>query len=680
MSADAFIEREIRHRLGTFGAQEPVFDGAALSNALDVSSGMTLAWSASDHAPYALNGWRDSGNGKIDTTVQGNPHKTQGALDALLAAGADFDFLLDMQDHRARRIGTEGGGAPPLFTFNRRADARDGRILWPLPTFHDIGSPEFLGGLDPETVPWAEKADRIVWRGGAGNRGRLGKYGRGAFIRMLPLLRRHADGDLSGEDTLRALRTMPRYKLLERYFDDPRFDVGYTETSEIPVAGTALLQRFAKAPLPRTAFQHYKYILVLPGSDVGSSLYWTLNSGSIALVMECDFETFGTCHFRPWEHYVPIQASLRGIEKALAWCTDHPEACQAMAARAGEVCRQLGDPELRRRTNAGVVAGVAAALGKTRSFPAGAFPPPARARPPEANAKTPELTIFFIAQPPAYQNMGVYLAASVRAMYSEPVDLVGYVPESAAAALDPKALALYRKLDVDIRVFDDADRFAPAYPHGNKILAALEPRRTPYSAFLDSDMLMIRPNRIANLIRPGHVSVAPATSMYWTGQKIWDEVYEACGMAVPEARIWLSRQRRRQLLPYFNAGLVAFPEGPVAPDGRSFAEIWHDLAQAIDRRDIPKKRPYLDQLSLPPAILSAGLNWNILPEEQHYILGGALRGAALPADREIVLLHYRNFRNLRDVGHLKTAKSLLQRATGVRRIGQVAAEGALTDG
>ena len=291
-----------------------------------------------------------------------------------------------------------------------------------------------------------------------------------------------------------------------------------------------------------------------------------------------------------------------------------------------------------------------------------------------------KLTIFFIVEPPKYQDMGCYLAASIRCQFDEPVKLVGYCPSASIGEMNEKALAIYKALDVDIRPFETAGRFDPPYPHGNKMLAALEPRDTPFSAFMDSDMLFIRPNSTDQMFKEGHVSVAPATSMYWSGQKIWKDIYAACGMEMPEDRIWLARQRRRKLMPYFNAGLIVFPEGPIAQSGETFVQVWNRLAGEIDKIDIIKKRPYLDQMSLPLAIRAAGLDWNILPEEQHFILGGSLRGEPLPEDKEIKMIHYRNMKVLREIKCMQAAKRMLEKTTGVRRLNQVDLATFNTDG
>ncbi|WP_339765108.1 hypothetical protein [uncultured Sulfitobacter sp.] len=292
----------------------------------------------------------------------------------------------------------------------------------------------------------------------------------------------------------------------------------------------------------------------------------------------------------------------------------------------------------------------------------------------------PNLSIFFVVDPPKYQDMGCYLAASIRTHFDEDLDLIGYCPAETIADMDPYALAIYKKLNVDIRPIDTAGVFDPPYPHGNKMVAAMQPRRTPYSAFMDSDMLFIGANTSDNIIKSGHVSVAPATSMMWSGQDIWPHIYSACDMPLPEERIWLSRQRRKKLMPYFNAGLIVFPEGPVTDEGETFVEVWMRLAQIIDQVDLIKKRPYLDQMSLPLAIRAAALDWNILPEEQHYILGGKLRGKPLPDNMDIKMIHYRNMKVLKEVGMLRKAKSMLEQHVGERRFDKIDPEKLLADG
>ena len=286
---------------------------------------------------------------------------------------------------------------------------------------------------------------------------------------------------------------------------------------------------------------------------------------------------------------------------------------------------------------------------------------------------TPRLTVFFIVEPPGYQKMACYLAASLRECFGQSVALVGYCPVQKIDDIDPDVTQVLGLMGCEVRPIVTEGRFDPAYPHGNKLLATLEPRDTEFSAFMDSDILCLRPNSVDNLVRPGHVSLTLAASMNWAEQSIWDQIYATCGMEKPTERYKLMRQKNGvPRMPYFSSGLFVFPEQHRTADGKSFPQVWMDIAQQVDADpDIQKKRPYLDQMTLPLAIRKAGLDWNLLPDEQHFILGGRMRGQDIPQDREIMTVHYRNWDILREVGLSRQGKDMLERQTGVRRLRQV---------
>jgi hypothetical protein len=282
----------------------------------------------------------------------------------------------------------------------------------------------------------------------------------------------------------------------------------------------------------------------------------------------------------------------------------------------------------------------------------------------------PLLTLTYIVDLPDYQYMACYLLASIREHFPRDVQVIGYCPEHKMAEIDPGVVRAHELMGAEIRPMRTEGRWDPAYPHGNKILAALEPRDSEYSAFVDSDVLFLRKNSPLALISPGKVSCSVAASMQWGEQSVWDEIYGVFGMPVPEERVRLMRRSRAEVVPYFSSGFVVFPEGPV--DGRRFADVWYETATEIDRKtDLPARRPYLDQMSLPLAIRRAGLEWNSLPEEQHYILGGKLRGEPLPTDREIFTIHYRDLKIIKELGLMKEVRRMLQRQAGSRWIGNL---------
>ena len=290
---------------------------------------------------------------------------------------------------------------------------------------------------------------------------------------------------------------------------------------------------------------------------------------------------------------------------------------------------------------------------------------------------TPSLTIYFIVEPPEYQVFACYLAASIREQFGQAVELVGYCPEHKLETVHDDVKQALRLLRVDLRGFSTEGQFEPPYPHGNKILATLEPRDTEFSCFMDSDILCIRPNRVENILRDGHVTLSKAASMNWAPQSIWDRIYATCGMEIPEERFKLMKQRKgEERIPYFSSGLFCFPEQHRNAEGMSFPQVWMQIAQMIDADpEVPNKRPYLDQMSMPLAIRKAGLDWNILEDEQHFILGGRARGQPLPQDREIFTVHYRVWKILKETGLSGQAKDMLERHARVRRLAQAPKKG-----
>jgi len=283
---------------------------------------------------------------------------------------------------------------------------------------------------------------------------------------------------------------------------------------------------------------------------------------------------------------------------------------------------------------------------------------------------SPRLTVFFIVEPPDYQVMACYLAASLREQFGDSVALVGYCPAHKLDLVHDQVKVVLGKMGCEVRPFQVEGRFDPLYPHGNKILATMEPRDTEFSCFMDSDILCLRPNAVENIVADGKVSLTPAAWMGWGDQDMWGTIYDIVGLPLPESRIKLMKQKKGEgKVPYFSSGLFSFPEQYRTAEGKSFPQVWYEVAQMVDADPrIPQKRPYLDQMTLPLAIQKAGLDWNILPDAQHFILGGRSRGKPLPEDREIFTVHYRKWPVLKEAKLSGLAKELLQKHVGIKKL------------
>ncbi|HHW35520.1 MAG TPA: hypothetical protein GXX24_15490 [Paracoccus solventivorans] len=363
ISDQEFVRTQVAHRLGKIDEVQLTSTAATWERLKICGSGGTLLWLAAQSRPADWNNWSSIGPGLEGVRFRQrapelNP-KAFRSLQEILAAGADFDFAVDMQDRRVRspavQEGPEKGTATPVFAFNRLG-RMPGVVLWPLPGYHDLGSNGFLGNFGTRLIPWEDKQDRFVWRGSPGGRNTIGKtFERDAGYRMRPLLVSNRDGKLSDKKLLRHLDQFPRYRFVSRYIDDPRGDVGFTDRKDIGIDNWPVLRSLKREHIPQPEMLQYKYIVVLRGLDIGSSFYWTMNSGSVGLVMETPFESFASIHFRAWEHYVPFREDGSDFEERLEWCLANDAECQAIADRAGATCRNLARTDLREEIDRRVV-------------------------------------------------------------------------------------------------------------------------------------------------------------------------------------------------------------------------------------------------------------------------------------------------------------------------------------
>lgn len=371
MSDTDFVQLEITHRLGKI--DEVIFhrDRASLEHMVEICSLGTIFWSHRKGRPDPYNGWRSVANDPTSLKRRGNTpeprSKAFGSFIDIIDANAKFDFAVDTQDWRIKQpfIKLPDGRRimdRPLFTFNRLPELI-GAVLWPLPGYHDLDCEEFLGNLDGHRVDWANKKNGFVWRGHLVGHNLIGKtHPRGAKRRLSALFRPDSHTPENYPNLLTLLNGFPRYRMVARYIDDPRANLGFMYRKDLPFETSPALQGMLQPRLTKAEMMGYKFILVMGGVDLATSFFWTMNSGSVPLVLDCPFESFGSCHFKPWEHYVPLKADLSDFEERWEWCQDNDAECRAISERAVEKCRYLARADLREATNRGVIEEVAARL------------------------------------------------------------------------------------------------------------------------------------------------------------------------------------------------------------------------------------------------------------------------------------------------------------------------------
>lgn len=354
MTENKFIRKSISLQIG--GYQGPIAQGeAALIRGLQRSSPMAIAYRPELGQAFAL-----AADGTSLQRVRANklPPKTAGALASLYAKGTAFDFIIDMQDRRAKRISPDGLPTVPVFSFNR-LQGDSGRILLPLPGYHDFGNGQFGDAVQPDAVAWAEKQSCVIWRGATGGRAALDENGLAEGMRLKTAFRQLRKGKMTEAALMEVVKRAPRWALLNRVQNDRRFDLGFVDHSKYQIAQTPLHAHLERPRMLKSNMQFYRYIAVLRGQDVGSSFYWVMNSGSLGFVMDTPYETFASGHFQPEEAYLKFKMDGSDIAEKFEWAEAHPAEVQAMVERAQSISALVLQAELRDKILSGIVERIA---------------------------------------------------------------------------------------------------------------------------------------------------------------------------------------------------------------------------------------------------------------------------------------------------------------------------------
>jgi hypothetical protein len=254
------------------------------------------------------------------------------------------------------------------------------------------------------------------------------------------------------------------------------------------------------------------------------------------------------------------------------------------------------------------------------------------------------ITIFFIVDGTRLEAQVALLASTLVHHNADRFNYIGYVSQAHQPALNPSFTDLMDRCGVALRPLPAAvDAWAHPFPHGNKIRAATDRRSGTQSLWLDSDIICTAPLNLDRLIADRSIGVVAEGKPTW-GKDLadWKTVHAHFGLPLPEDRVTLRRGKRRQVLPYFNAGVILFPEGPLVGD-KSFGDLWLETALAIDHHvKVPKKRPWLDQISLPVTVKRFGLDYILAEDALNY----SISHRAQIGDEVTTLIHYHSFSDL----------------------------------
>lgn len=128
-----------------------------------------------------------------------------------------------------------------------------------------------------------------------------------------------------------------RIRFFEKWHGHPLTDLG--DTSRHPVRA-----EWGASKIPVASHFAYKYILVLEGNDVGSSLQWVMGSDCVPVMTRPRVE-YWLMHSRleAGVHYIEIADDYSDVAEKLEWYMAHPDEAEKIARASREYYSQFLD-------------------------------------------------------------------------------------------------------------------------------------------------------------------------------------------------------------------------------------------------------------------------------------------------------------------------------------------------
>ena len=209
---------------------------------------------------------------------------------------------------------------------------------------------------------------------------------------------------------------------------------------------------------------------------------------------------------------------------------------------------------------------------------------------------------------------GLLLAVSLRKHWPATIDLVACVP--ANSEFRRLSTTAARTLDVlGVRLASVFNPIGADYPIANKMLCLDVQTDANRIIFLDSDILALAntsEQELGAIFGTGFVAKAADVASFNGDRFMWQYIYRTCASTMPNFEV-VATTSGEFMPPYFNAGVIAV-------DAKSgFSQLWSDCAKRIDKmRDIPSRRPHLDQIALPVAAAKSAAPINLLDENWNF--------------------------------------------------------------
>jgi len=272
-----------------------------------------------------------------------------------------------------------------------------------------------------------------------------------------------------------------------------------------------------------------------------------------------------------------------------------------------------------------------------------------------------DFSFIYVIDPPNLITHAIPLLLSLRRHHPD-TPIYPYAPLGKADQVPDRVKAIHAAMNAPIQTLSrelafSMNRYQKPYHHGHKLLAVAENRPHAFCVFVDTDTLLRKPLNDPTLFQHDKIAAVPESVAGYAQRfmDVWEETYAIFDLPLPDERVKMLRTNR-ETAPYYNAGFVAFPE--TVPDGTRFGARWLETALTLDfdqRIDDERKRPWLDQASLPVAVYRSGCRFETLTPAFNYPIDGTM----FPANDDAVLYHYHGFERLEAAESMHEIEDLL---------------------
>ena len=183
------------------------------------------------------------------------------------------------------------------------------RLVPDLYYYHYRGYEDFR----PEQVAWADREDKVFWRGSS----------TGLFQFGL---------DNIGE--------MPRYRLARIAKEiGAHADIGFTQVVQARAEDEAAVTQHLhdeglfKAFVPMPEMTRYRYFVDIDGNANSWNMMQKLRLGACMLKVDSQYQQWFHDRLNPWEHYVPVAEDLSDFAARVEWCRSNAQEASNIALR-----------------------------------------------------------------------------------------------------------------------------------------------------------------------------------------------------------------------------------------------------------------------------------------------------------------------------------------------------------